>query len=262
MTQMQMGEYIAYLNSHRPLLIIAYVESIYELARYAMREELKVIPQSAIISTAGTLYPFMRNTIEQVFQCKVYNRYGSREVGNVACEGPGWEGLWIAPWGNYLEIVDSSGCRLPDGVEGDILITSLTNFAMPLIRYRIGDRGIITPTNGSLNNCQVLAAVVGRTSDTIRTTGGNVVHGGYLIGLLYFKDWVLECQLVQKDLSHIIYRIVSNKSDIEKSELDEIAANAKLVMGNNCQITFDFVDHIPTPNSGKYRYVLSEINED
>ncbi len=99
----------------------------------------------------------MREKIQQVFQCRVYDRYGSREFGDMVCENPNMDGLWVAPWGCYLEVVDTHGQRLPDGVEGEILVTSLTNHAMPLIRYKIGDRGVLTPqAHRNENGGQVL----------------------------------------------------------------------------------------------------------
>jgi phenylacetate-CoA ligase len=142
--------HINFLNSRRPKLVVAYAGSLYELARCAEREGFEVAPQTAIITSAGTLYPHLRETIERVFQCRVFNRYGSREVGDIACERPGHEGLWVAPWGNYVEIIDNDGNRVPDGTEGEIVVTSLSNYAMPLVRYRIGDRGILSPKRGHL----------------------------------------------------------------------------------------------------------------
>src|SRR3990172_5300720 len=145
MTPEKMKQYLALLDSSPPDLVLAYAQSIYELALFAERNGFRVAPRRAITTSAGTLYPFMREKIEEVFRCKVFNRYGSREVGDIACEHPGSGGLWVAPWGCYVEIVDEYDNPVPPGVEGDILVTSLINFAMPLIRYKIGDRGVLSP---------------------------------------------------------------------------------------------------------------------
>jgi phenylacetate-coenzyme A ligase PaaK-like adenylate-forming protein len=79
-----------------------------------------------VMTSAGTLYAFMREKIEEVFRCR-YSNYGS--VSAIACEHPRKRGLWVAPWGCHVEIVDD---RQPSSSreEGDILITSLANFAM------------------------------------------------------------------------------------------------------------------------------------
>ncbi len=86
MTPSRMREFIQVLNKTRPKLIVAYAESIYELARFAEADGLNVSPQAAIMTSAGKLFPFMRVKIQKVFQCQVHDRYGSREFGDMACE--------------------------------------------------------------------------------------------------------------------------------------------------------------------------------
>jgi phenylacetate-CoA ligase len=257
----KMLEFINIVNTKRPKLIISYVDSIYNVAKFAEQAGLSVAPQAALICTAGTLYPLLREKIGQVFQCKVFNRYGSREVGDIACERPMREGLWIAPWGNYVEVVDEQGNPLPDGTEGEILVTSLTNFAMPLIRYRIGDRGILSPGANSDRDAgqQVLQQVSGRTCDSIITKNGDFIHYGYFMVLLFFKDWISQYQVIQKNVSSIIFKIVKSKVEYQPTELNEIREKTRLVMGNDCDVVFEFVDEIPPNDSGKYRYTISEV---
>lgn len=262
MTADDMRCYIAHLNKHKSSLIVAYADSLYELARFAEEQGLQVQPQTAVITSAATLFPFMREVIERVFQCRVYNRYGSREVGDVACERPGCRGLWVAPWGNYVEIVDHDGRRVPAGTEGEILVTSLTNYAMPLVRYRIGDYGMLAPRWSSSQGVygQRLEHVLGRVSDTFLTPDGTLVHSGYFELLLYFKDWIKRFQVIQKDYSTIVFRIIKSDCDHELAELDEIVTQTKLIMGEHCEVHFEFVDEIEVSPSGKRRYTICEIS--
>jgi len=208
-----------------------------------------------------TLYPFMRDTIERIFKCRVYNKYGSREVGDIACERPGYDGLWIAPWGNYIEIVDSEGNRVPDGTPGEILVTSLTNYAMPLIRYRIGDRGVLLPAKAGKEGRygQVLKEVLGRTYDLFINKDGVLFEGGYFMVLLYFRDWIEKYQVIQKSPSNITFRIVKSESECPQTELDEIAAKTKVIMGHDCETNFEFVDEILSSESGKFRFLISDV---
>jgi len=258
-----MREHIRTLNTRRPKLIIAYAAAMYELASFAEREELEVAPQAAIMTSAATLYPFMRDTIERVFQCKVFNRYGSREVGDIACERPWFEGLWVAPWGSYVEVVDGEGNRVPDGTKGEILVTSLTNFAMPLIRYRIGDRGVLSPLRASNVGRyeQVLEDILGRTYDMFVNRNGVLVEAGHFMPTLYFRDWISKYQVIQKSHSRIVLRIVTSGSGPRQAELDEISAKTRLIMNDDdCQVVFEFVDDIALCDSGKYRFIISEVH--
>ncbi len=258
MTHEQMSDFIKKLNANPPKIIIAYAQAIYELAQFTEEKRIAIVPQKAIITSAQTLYPWMREKIESVFQCRVFNRYGSREVGDIACELPGNEGLWLAPWGSYIEIVDDDNNPLPTGVEGNILVTNLNNYAMPLIRYKIGDRGILAVNEPSK---QILKQVSGRITDMFKREDGILVDGEYFTHLFYSKDWTYKFQVIQKSFFKILIKIVTLNQNYnpEPQELEEIANKCKLVMGGECEIIFEFVSQINPTASGKHRYTISEI---
>ena len=261
MTSERMRAFLAELNAQPPQLIVAYTQAIYELARFAEKEGIAVTPQKSILTSAGTLYPFIREQIERVFGCKVFNRYGSREVGDIACECEAHTGLHVFPWGTYVEIVDEEGNLVPAGVEGNIVVTSLINYAMPLVRYAIGDRGVLAP--GRICACgrqgQILAKVTGRNVDAFKTKEGALIDGEYFTHLLYFRSWVQRFKVVKQDLSTIVFKVVKTAADATEPELTEIVQNTRAVMGADCQVDFQFLADIPPAASGKYRYTISEV---
>lgn len=254
-----MRSFIDLLNSEPPRLIVAYAQSAYEVARFADREQIAIKPQRAMMTSAGTLFPFMRQKIREVFGCEVYNLYGSREVSDIAWEMPGLEGLWAPPWANFIEIVDDEGRPVPDGAEGNILVTCLTNYAMPLVRYSIGDRGALLPEGAHSRAFQVLSHVSGRTVDTFRRSDQTLVDGEYFTHLLYFRPWVWKFQVVQKGHEHLLFKVVSANGKPAKEELDEIAGKSRLAMGKDCRVDFEFCEELPALPSGKFRYTISEI---
>jgi phenylacetate-CoA ligase len=161
LTEEQMLAVLDRLERHPPKLVVAYASAVYELARFAERHAIPVRPQRAIVTVPGTLDDFMRAAIERVFNCEAFNEYWSRAVGPVALECDAHAGLHVAPWANYLEVVDAGGWALPAGEEGQIVVTCLTNYAMPLIRYAIGDGGSLAPagTCACGRDCQRLATL-------------------------------------------------------------------------------------------------------
>lgn len=261
MSPERMRRYIEHLNRTRPRLILGYAQAAYELAKFAEREKLAVRPQRALVTSAGTLYPFMRQKLAQVFGCEVYNLYGSREVSVVGCELPGINGLWVPPWSNYVEILDDEGLPVPPGQEGNIVVTCLTNYAMPLLRYWIGDRGALAVAgrNGRLSGAQVLKQVSGRNVDVFRTSERALVDGEYFTHLLYFRPWVWKFQVVQKAPDHILFRIVTGDNRPSAGELEEITAKSRLVMGAHCRVEFEYPAELAPSNSGKFRYTVSEV---
>jgi phenylacetate-CoA ligase len=164
LTEVQMLAVLDRLARHPPKLIVAYAPAIYELARFAERHAIPVRPQRAIVTAPGTLDEVMRAAIERAFGCEVFNEYWSGAVGPVALECDAHAGLHVAPWGNYLEVVDAGGWALPAGEDGQIAITCLTNYAMPLIRYAIGDGGSLAPPSTCVcgRDCQRLATLRGQ----------------------------------------------------------------------------------------------------
>jgi phenylacetate-CoA ligase len=261
MTEDRMRYALSLLERRPPQLIVAYAQAIYELARYAERNSIPVRRQRAVAACADTLHPFMREVIERVFGCPVYNRYGARETGLIACEIPGYQGLWINPWTVHVEIVDPSGAPVADGVEGEIVVTSMANFAMPLIRYRIGDRGVLAPPGSGPHPLasRVLERVTGRTNDVFRVRDGGIVAGQFFIYLMYLRPWVRAFQVVQKSVDWILFRVVLEGADFPPEEWAEICSRARSVFGSECRIDLEIVDEIPALPSGKYRYTISEV---
>jgi phenylacetate-CoA ligase len=255
MTQENMFKFVEEINTKQPKLIVAYAQSMYELAKFIKENSLKIKNVGAIITSAGTLYPFMRNVIERNLNTKVYNRYGSREVGNIACEEPNIDGLVISD-GVYIEIVDDSGELCKDGIEGEIIVTSLINYAMPLIRYKIGDRGILNTTK---YNFPILEKVSGRNVNMFKTKDGKLIDGEYFTHLIYHIEWIKKFQIIQKTHDLIEIKIVKNLKSLKK-DLDDIENGVKKAMGESCEVKFDFMDEISPLKSGKYLYTICELD--
>jgi phenylacetate-CoA ligase len=259
MTPQAMRDFARKIRIDRPKLVIAYAQALYELAGFLEQEGIQAPAVGAAITSAGTLHDFMRSRIERVFQCPVYNRYGSREVSLIASERPGIEGMWVAPWNTVVEIVDDDGQPVPPGMDGEILVTSLVNFAMPLVRYRIGDRGSLSP--GSVRGGQVLRRVLGRNVDAFRRRDGTIVDGEYFTHLLYFRNWVEKFQFIQIGHEQVVLRVVARTlaRDAHQPELDSIAAGVKAVLGPDATLQVEWVDEIPPPPSGKHSYTISKV---
>lgn len=258
-----MKKYLMILNKREPKLVIGYVQSMYELAKYAKKNNIVIKQQAAIHAAAGTVYDFMRDEIEEVFQCKVFNYYGSREVGAIASECKAHDGLHIIMEHSLVEIVDKNGKPCKPGEEGDIVVTTLNNYSMPLIRYKIGDIGIMQSYTKCECGCSYpkLEKVVGRTADVFKTASGSVVMPEYfihLIGVVYNRGNIKTFQVIQESYEEIIIKIISIAA-IEDNDLQGIVAKIKIVMGDSCKVRFDFVDNIPKTSTGKYLYTISKL---
>ncbi len=87
----------------------------------------------------------MREDLARLWGTEIFDHYGMTETGlGGAVECQAHEGMHIRENDLYFETLDARGQRLPDGHEGELVVTTLTRRGMPFIRYRTGDRGVIT----------------------------------------------------------------------------------------------------------------------
>jgi len=257
-SEKDLEDFVNEINLFRPKHIWAYVDSMYELAKYIEKKKLTVHSPNSIVLTAGTMYEAVREKIEKVMQpAVVYNQYGSREVGDIACECKARQGLHIFPHTHYLEVLNEKQEAVPPGEMGELVITLLTNFSMPLIRFRIGDTGILAERECSCG-CKfpLLKKVSGRVTDHFTTGDGTLVHGEYFTHLFYHKNWIRKFQVVQKKKDLIDISIVLEKEKSER-DLKDIEEKIKIVMGKTCKVGFNFVEEILPSKSGKYLYTIS-----
>lgn len=262
LSQEDMLRYISVMQKTRPALIEAYAESIYELARYVNKSNLRIKEVKSIMTSAGTLYPFMRDEIQRAFHCPVYNRYGSREVGNMAGESASQPGLCVFTYSHLIEVINEHGELCEAGEEGDVVVTCLTNYAMPFIRYRIGDRAVLRErTGGSVCSAHSLENVTGRLTNCFVREDGSTVPAAFFIhflGVVHNTGWLKKTQIIQQDYNVIVIKMVTFSSPPE-SVLKEITDSVRQVMGQNTRVDFEFVESIPPLPSGKYCYTLSNV---
>jgi phenylacetate-CoA ligase len=193
----------------------------------------------------------------------VFNCYGSREVSDMACNCEKDEGLHLIPAIHYLEIVDDEGRQMKPGTPGNIIVTLLTNYTMPLIRYQIGDRGILSEKACSCGRgFPLLKKVEGRIRCIFRNKQGDLIDGGVFIRLFYFRENIKQFQVIQDSLEKITINLVlKDKKQLKIIEKDfqEISESIKKIMRNNITIKYNLADVINTSPSGKYEYVFSKV---
>jgi phenylacetate-CoA ligase len=146
--------------------INGYTNSIVLLAKYLQKENLfldAICPSLKVcIVTSEMLFEADKQLLEERFRIPIINEYGSAELDIIALENP--DGVWkVNSETLYVEILDDNGQVLPHGKEGRIVVTSLYNKAHPMIRYEVGDIGILDEKS-TLKN-PILKKLTGRTND-------------------------------------------------------------------------------------------------
>ena len=254
----ELDKLISLNNKFKPAAYWAYMEAAIELAKYLSKTGKTFTPPKFIVSTIAPLTESNKNIIEHGMKCRVYNQYGSREVGAIACQDRNQDCLYSFPWTHYIEIVDDNNKPLPPGQPGKILITTLQNYSMPLIRYEIGDVGIEANTNEKQRPGFAFKEVIGRTLGYFKKADGSLKHSHFLVQALFNYNWIKKFQIIQTQFDCITIKIVKDKPENQQPQ-DDIQKITKLIadfMDNNCKVNIDFVDQIPVSQSGKHIYTI------
>ncbi|EUB18526.1 MULTISPECIES: phenylacetate--CoA ligase family protein [unclassified Streptococcus] len=169
------NDIISILNDVKPDIIYGNPFLISYVLDKVEKSDLKYHCPKFFYSSFELLSEGLRKRIKTNFNCEVCDIYGFSEVGDIAWECPVSKNYHINEDFYYLETIDKSGKNI-EGSIGDIVVTSLHNSAMPLIRYRVGDCGILIPGEevcacGRKTRC--LQKIVGRSVDFLKNEEGD-----------------------------------------------------------------------------------------
>jgi phenylacetate-CoA ligase len=266
LTQVRLDEAAQYLLRERPTLFVGLPSAAARLARY-FRATYPDAPRPAVpfVKLGGEqIYPFERDEIERHLGAKVVEFYGSTEMGAIAAQCPEGSRHVFAEH-VHLEI-HRDGHPVADGEFGDIVVTSLDNRAMPLVRCRIGDRGRLSPEPCRCGRPQpVLVELVGRAADLFVGADGSLVHGSVLgQGLQSFLAQAQPGAIGQVLFQQVDERrwkvLVESQKPMDGTLTAGLCDVVRNALGKESQVEVEQVPVIPREASGKFRYYRSATN--
>lgn len=253
MTEENMKEYVKTINSFKPKVIEAYVSSIYELAKFIKENDLDVYsPKWWILTSAWTLYPDMEELIKEVFNCKIINRYWSREVWDIACSRDWNENLEINILQNYAEILDHNLNPVKPWENWKIYITTLNNFSMPLIRYEIWDIWIRSENEFEIKRIE------GRVWTLIKTKKWTF-DSTALTTSFYWLYSIKKYQFIQETRKIINIKVVINDKYDWNKESKILKDKLLIILGDDVEINFIIQEDILSLDNWKYLYFISKV---
>lgn len=258
----QIKEFVQELHSHRPRVVFAYPNMLAEIAQTVTDLGLAPPRIEKVVVTAEPLYDWQRELFAEVFGSETHERYGSREIGTVASEITAGGGMTICEPGYILEVIDSDGNTITSGSSGELVVTDLFNYAMPLIRYRTGDMvRIADAKTDSGSNWRRIVEVGGRIVDMILRSDGSWVAGEVLIMALRTAGVRTKVQVVQ-ETPHKIKLIHLHDEPLRAEILNRFKDKVREILRGDVDVSIETVSNLPYDKSGKYRYVTSSCRKD
>jgi len=253
-----MKYYVEKMKKIQPCYIDSYPSSIFVIAKYMKEKGISGIYPKAIITSSETLFDYQRKIISEIFNCPIYDQYGCAEqvVFVSQCEKGKYH---VHPEFGIVEYLKEDGSKAKEGEPARLICTGFTNLAMPLIRYDIGDTGIMSKNKCSCGRSfPVIEKIIGRTDDILVMGDGRQV--GRLDPVFKGLKTIQEAQIIQENYDKVTLRIVPG-NDYKESDSYGVVRELKKRLGEQTEITVAIVSKIPRSENGKFRAVISKVNK-
>lgn len=246
------------LNEFNPSMLSGYPSNLALLSNF---KELTINPD-VVITGGELLTDEIRNKLEEKFGCYVQTHYSCTEAGEVACECSE-KHLHINEDWVIVEPVDKNNNPVGFGVRSDkVLITNLSNYIQPFIRYELTDRIIVhnEKCNCGKNSCWL--EIEGRTDDILEFENGILIAPMSFYKILEEIPEIKRFQLIQRSSNKLELRLLADNKEIAFSK-----AIKDLQEFLNSKDIFDvevfLSDELPQANkvSGKFNHIYKDFEE-
>jgi phenylacetate-CoA ligase len=257
-------EILTRLEEIQPDLLGGYPSTLAWIAGEATEEDRRRIRPRYITTGAETLTPEMRLQISACFGVPVYDFYGAHEFNLIASQCRE-TGLYHVSECSVIVEVLRDGEPVQPGESGELFGTALHSFAMPFLRYPLGDlvtRGPLRCPCGAPNS--TLQSIQGRTIDRFPLPDGTTIHPYHLLGpLVRNAPWLRRYQIIQEKIDCIVVRVVALAGQAPtQDDLGRLRLRMAEAVGAGIRITLELLKELPPAESGKFRPYYTLVRED
>lgn len=252
-------QYAKKIKDSGALFLHGYSSAIYLLAKLLDASDIR-LNLRAVFPTAETLFGFQRERIEKVFGGRVFDQYGCGEINSIAFECASHRGLHITDENVIVESLDR-GWRVAAGVMGSATLTTLHNFAMPLIRYQNGDA--VTLGGGPCpcgRGLSLIEKIYGRTNDLLVSKSGTLISASFVPHLFRDTEGIVQIQLIQESRDSVTIKIVKGDG-FTQGQLDARLKVIRDYLGD-VEIKVEYVVGISRTPKGKLKFAISKLENE
>jgi len=251
------ADYVKFLKGHANRVLEGFPSAVGLLADFVLARGDR-IPMRAVFTDGEPLSVTLRSRIESAFCTRVVNTYGNTELCGLIqqCEH---QKMHVSPDYGFLEIVDEDGVPVKCGETGYFVWTGFINDSMPLLRYKIGDRGCWLESQDC--PCGRKSALVdpgvSRESDLLYAADGRIFSPRAVNQVLKGATSFRFCQFVQQKNNQVLIRAVGSGARAEQ-ELAEVRQGILSLLGDGTTVESELASEPIVTRGGKTPLVIRE----
>ncbi|MGD9536293.1 MAG: hypothetical protein AB7P52_00160 [Alphaproteobacteria bacterium] len=247
-----------WLQRVQPAYLMSFPSNLEALARHCRDNGIAYPTLRQLRTLSEPVKPEVRELCREVFGCEIKDTYSSEEVGNIAFESPVSNELLTLAETVLVEIIDEAGRPCAPGEVGRVVVTPLHAFAMPLIRYAVGDLAEAGAAAACGRGLPVIARVLGRERQIVKLPNGQQLYPSYHY-LTRGLDKIVQFQIARKSVELLEVRLVT-RSRLDDAEEADLRTRVRERFQYPFDVSFAYVDEIPRARSGKFFDYVSEID--
>lgn len=250
-----------WLMRHNPSYLLCYPSALLALARHFQSTGQKLSELREVRAFGEVLEPECRSMCREAWDVPIVDMYSSQEVGYLALQCPEHEHYHVQSEGALVEIVDEEGRQCGPGQIGRVVVTTMHNFAMPLLRYELGDYVEVGEPCTCGRGLPVLKRILGRKRNMFTLPDGRQRWPAFELDptrAFVASLPVRQYQVIQRNPEQIEILVVAYRP---LSETEEMGVREMVVKGLDYpfRITFTYVDEIPRTPGGKFEDFRSDV---
>lgn len=266
LSEIHLGEVCQFIESHHVPYLLGFPSALYLLAlhvlsRGGLQQQIK-----GIIVGGEPLYHVQREAIRSAFGVVPLSKYSSNEVLDIASQCEQANGFHVAVEDVVIEVLDETGVPVPPGTTGRVVVTNLHNYAMPFVRYDLGDIGCLSRASCICGRgLPLLENLEGRRSDILLTPDGRKIPGIVLPWSFLAGLGVQQIQVCQPRVDVVEVRLVLDSSVGEQSSdslVSLVRSRYATILGGLVSIEVRVVPAIAASASGKRAVVMSDVTKE
>lgn len=251
---------IEWLRRRRPDYLLTYPSNLAEMLRALKSGVAGFPPLKGVATVSESLSPELRDECRAVLGVGIGDVYSCQEIGYLAMQCSETD-LYHEPAETVLvEVLDDDNRPVAPGGIGRVVATPLHGFAMPLLRYELGDMAEVGGPCACGRGLPVLSRIVGRYRNAVRLPGGQ--RGWAMPGSMALQDVapVRQFQIVQHALDDLELKLVAARP-LTAAEEDGLTRATQAIVGHPLPVRISLVDSIPRSASGKFETFVCRITD-